>query len=111
MAQFISEPITPEPGSFTTELMGQGLASLPAAFTWRGSRYEIVDCLEHWKESSREGGRAVGELYLRKQRFRVKLHTGQIANLYFERHARPGVSRETAKQRWFLYTLEDASAE
>ncbi len=104
-AEFISEPITPEPGTFTTELMRQGLASLPGAFEWRGRRYEIVECLEHIKQSDREGGRASGDSYLRRQQFTVRLDTGQIAQIYFERHARPGVSRETAKKRWFLYTL------
>ena len=108
MPQFISEPITPERGDFDTTLMAQGLASLPGAFTWRGRRYEISDCLEHWKESSREGGRAGGELYLRRQRFRIRLDTGEIAEIYFERQARAGASKHAAKQRWFIYTIEQS---
>ncbi|MHC4949197.1 MAG: DUF6504 family protein [Planctomycetota bacterium] len=96
---FISEPITPEPGSFTTELMSRGLAGLPGAFTWRGRRYEIVDCIDHFKQSAPEGG--TGERYLRRQVFRVRLDTGQEASLYVERQARSGSGR----RRWFLYTL------
>lgn len=102
---FISEPITPERGAFDTQLMRSGLASLPTAFAWRGRRYEIVECLSHTKVSSAEGGRAQGELYLRRQEFVVRLDTGDIARLYVERHARPGISRESAKKRWFLYTI------
>jgi hypothetical protein len=103
---FISEPITPEAGAFDPGLMRTGLASMPRAFTWRGRRYAIVECLSHTKVASREGGRAVGESYLRRQEFVVRLDTGQIARLYVERHARPGASRECAKKRWFLYTIE-----
>jgi hypothetical protein len=103
--EFISEPIEPEAGSFDPSMMAQGLASLPGAFTWRGRRYVIEECLEHIKQTSREGGSAVGDRYLRRQRFRVRLNTGQTATLYFERQSRPGVSARTAKKRWFLYSL------
>jgi hypothetical protein len=106
---FISEPITPERGAFDPELMRTGLASLPQAFTWRGMRYEIVECLSHQKVSSREGSWAQGELYLRRQEFVVRLDTGEIARLYVERHARPGVSREGTKKRWFLYTISSGA--
>lgn len=102
---FISEPITPERGAFDPALMRTGLASLPQAFVWRSKRYEIVDCLSHSKVSSREGNCAKGELYLRRQEFAVRLDTGEVARLYVERHARPGISRENAKKRWFLYTI------
>jgi hypothetical protein len=104
-ADFVSEPIDPIAGSFSTELMTRGLASLPAGFTWRGRQYEIVECLEHTKQSSPEGHTADGERYLRRQQFRVRLDTGQEAVIYVERHARPGVSRKTAKKRWFLFTI------
>ena len=104
-AEFISESIEPVPGSFQTDLMAQGLASLPGAFTWRDQLYEIVECLEHVKQTSPEGGNVVGDRYLRRQQFTVRLGTGQIAVIYFERHARPGTSRKIAKKRWFLYSL------
>ena len=103
--EFISESIDPVPGSFQTDLMSQGLASLPGAFTWRGERYEIVECLEHKKQTSTEGGTAVGDRYLRRQQFTVRLDTGQIAVIYIERQARPGLSRKMAKKRWFLYSI------
>ncbi len=105
---FISEPITPEAGSFDTRAMVSGLGGLPAAFVWRGRRYEIVECLEHAKESSREGGHAGGELYLRRQVFQVRLDTGQRATLYLQRQAPRGASGRAARQRWFLYSIEPA---
>lgn len=103
--QFISEPIDPEPGSFSTELMARGLAALPGAFTWRGRRYEVVECLDHFKETSNEGGSAQGERYLRRQVFHVRLDTGQLAQLYVQRQPPAGVSRRAAKRRWYLYSI------
>ncbi len=103
--EFISEPIEPEPGSFSTELMARGLAALPGAFTWRGRRYEVVECLDHFKESTPEGGKAGAERYLRRQVFIVRLDTGQQAKLYVQRQAPRGASRRVSKQRWFLYSI------
>ncbi len=103
--EFISEPIEPEPGSFSTELMARGLAALPGAFTWRGRRYEVVECLDHFKESTPEGGKAGAERYLRRQVFVVRLDTGQRAKLYIQRHAPRGASGRVAKQRWYLYSI------
>jgi hypothetical protein len=106
--EFVSEPIVPEPGSFTTGPMATGLASLPAAFTWRNRRYEIIECLDEAKVSAPEGGVEGHERYLRRQMFSVRLHTGQAATLYLERHARRG-TRRAARRRWFLYSIETAA--
>ena len=103
--EFISEPIDPEPGSFSTELMARGLAALPGAFTWRGRRYEVVECLDHFKETSNEGGSAQGERYLRRQVFHVRLDTGEMAKLYVQRQPPAGASRRAAKRRWYLYSI------
>jgi len=103
--EFVSEPIRPERGGFSPELMTQGLASMPSAFEWRGRRYEIVECLSHVKQSSPEAHRAGGELYLRRQEFVVRLDSGQIARIYIERQPRAGSSARSSKNRWFLFTI------
>ncbi len=103
--KFISEPITPEPGGFRTDLMIQGLASLPEAFTWQGRLYRITECLSHIKQSAHEGHTADGERYLRRQTFRVRLDTGQTATIYVQRQPARGASRKSAKRRWFLYSI------
>jgi len=103
--EFISEPIDPEPGSFSTELMARGLAALPGAFTWRGRRYEVVECLDHFKETSNEGSKAQGERYLRRQVFIVQLDTGQRAQIYVTRQPSSGASARAAKRRWYLYSI------
>jgi hypothetical protein len=109
---FVSEPITPEPGSFSTELMAQGLASQPGAFFWRNRRYAVVECISHAKQSSREGARAGGELYLRRQEFTVRLDSGQIARIYVLRQGSRPASGPTAaaKARWFLYSISTADS-
>jgi len=86
-------------------MMTRGLASMPAAFTWRGQRYEIVECLDHVKQSMHEGYTTDGERYLRRQTFTVLLDTGQLATVYVERNAPSGARKRAAKQRWFLYTI------
>lgn len=98
--QFISEPITPEVGSFSTELMARGLAALPGAFTWREKRYEVVTCIDHFKETSTEGSNAQSDRYLRRQVFVVELDTGEIAKLYVLRQGSSGGSNKAKKQRW-----------
>ncbi len=103
--EFISEAIEPDRGQFSTEMMTQGLAALPRSFTWRGRRYVIAECLDHVKQSRPEGYTADGERYLRRQQFRVRLDSGQVATIYVERHARRGASHAAARKRWFLYTI------
>lgn len=103
--QFISEPITPEVGSFSTELMARGLAALPGAFTWRDKRYEVVACIDHFKETSTEGGKAQSDRYLRRQVFVVELNTGETAKLYVLRNASPSGSSKGKKQLWYIYSI------
>ncbi|MEK7755897.1 MAG: hypothetical protein AAB385_01665, partial [Planctomycetota bacterium] len=54
-------------------------------------------------ESSREGARAGGELYLRRHCFRLRMSDDTIWTVYCTRQApRSG----DPKKRWFLYTIE-----
>ena len=104
--EFVSEPITPEAGSFSPQQMATGLAALPAAFVWRNRRYAIVECLDHRKVSSPEGGVEGNEVYLRRQVFSVLLDTGQHATIYVQRHAPRAASAGAARRLWFLYSIE-----
>lgn len=102
MAELISEPITPCPGTFDTSRMGRGEPGLPGGFAWRGESISIVDELGAWKQSSREGG-AAGDLYLRRHYYKLRMSDGRIWTVYFVRQTpRSG----NPKQRWFLYTVE-----
>ncbi len=103
MAELISESIVPRAGTFDAERMGRGEPGLPDGFTWRSQSFDVVELLEAWKHSSREGARAGGELYLRRHYFKLRMSDDRVWTVYFVRQTpRSG----DAKKRWFLYTTE-----
>ncbi len=103
MAELISEPITPHAGTSDAARMAGGEPGLPTGFTWHGESFEIVEQLAAWKESSREGMRAQGDLYLRRHYYRLRMSDETIWVIYFVRQTpRSG----NPKNRWFLYTIE-----
>ncbi len=102
MEHFISEPITPDTAQFDTPAMARGEPGLPVGFNWRGKNYLIVRKLDQWKHSAPEGGRAGGELYLRRHYYKLRMSDDSVWTVYFIRQApRSGSSR----QRWFLYMI------
>lgn len=102
VTEFISEPITPSAGTFDVSRMGRGEPGLPEGFTWREESASIVEVVETWKQSSREGG--VGELYLRRHYYKLRMSDGSVWTVYFVRQAPRSGNR---KARWFLYSLEN----
>ncbi len=112
MEEFLSEPITPV-GAFDTAAMARGLPGLPQSVRWREQVFEVATALGTWKQSAPEGGRAGGELYLRRHYFRLRMSDGAIWTVYFTRQPLRGRRRTTtgrtaAAQRWFLYSREPA---
>ena len=103
MAELISELITPHPGTFDTARMARGEPGLPGGFDWRGSSVDIVELLGVWKESSREGSRAGGDLYLRRHYYRLRMSDERVWTVYFVRQT---PKSGNPKKRWFLYTVE-----
>ena len=101
-SEFVSEAITPEKGTFQAGPLASGLASLPAAFIWRGARLAVRTVHSEVKVSRPERFHEGHERYLKRQEFVVEFEDGSVATIYFERHARPG-TRPT--QRWFLYEI------
>lgn len=99
--EFISEPITPTPGSFDAAAMSRGEPGLPRQFTWRGAQYTVAAILRAWKSSAREGG--VGELYLRRHWYTIQTTDGHRMTLYCERQTK---NPKKPKARWWLYTVE-----
>ncbi len=108
MTEFLSDPLTALPGAFDTADMGRGLPGLPSGFRWRGTDYPIARRLETWKHTSAEGGRAGGQVYLRRHYYRLEMSDGTIWTVYFIRQTPRSGSPKT---RWFLYTLEPPASE
>ena len=76
---------------------------LPTGFTWHGDSFEIVEQLAAWKQSSREGARAQGDLYLRRHCYRLRMSDETTWVVYFVLQTpRSG----NPKTRWFLYAIE-----
>ncbi len=105
MEQFVSEALSPLRGTFDAAAMARGLPGLPSGFVWRGQSYTVDDVLERWKASSREGGRASGELYLRRHYYRLRMNDGSLWTVYFLRQTPQSSS---PRVRWFLYAVETA---
>ena len=102
MTTFISESITPS-GPMNAARMGRAEPGLPRSFRWRGESYGVASVEATWKESSREGGRAQADLYLRRHYYRVRMKDGAVWTIYFERQTPRG---RDPKRRWFLYTVK-----
>lgn len=102
-SEFVSEPLVPLAGTFDAAAMATGLPGLPRGFVWRDQTCEITAVLESWKESSREGGHAQGELYLRRHYWRLKMHDGATWVVYCLRQTKYGAA---ARRRWFLLQVE-----
>ncbi len=102
MSELISEPITPVRGTSDSAPMAAGLPGLPEGFVWRGKSFGISEVLEQWKQTSREGGRAGGQMYLRRHCYTLRMSDGSIWSVYFVRQTPKSGSPKT---RWFLYTV------
>jgi len=98
---FVSEPMTPEAGSFDASGIARGEPGLAARFTWRGKRHAVVEVLSVWKTSSPEGGS--GEVYLRRHWWAVRTDRGLVLKVYCERQSKSG-----RKRRWHVYTMRPA---
>jgi len=102
MVELVSELLTPRAGTFHAAAMARGEPGLPSGFTWRDEEFDIQEVLESWKDSSPEGGRHGGELYLRRHFYKLRMSGGLVWTVYFTRQTpRTG----SPKARWFLYTI------
>ena len=87
MSELISEAIIPESASADSARMAKGEPGLPKAFTWRGESFGVAREISAWKESSREGARAGGDLYLRRHCFKLQMSSGDSWTVYFIRQS------------------------
>jgi hypothetical protein len=99
LEQFVSEAISPAPGSADPSAMARGEPGFPSRFNWRGTTYQLDRVLQSWKSSTRDRG----ELYLRRHWFRVLTTSGAQMTVYCERQAR---SRQHPKSRWWIYSYK-----
>lgn len=106
MDEFVSESIRPIEGTADAAAMASGLPGLPRGFEWRGQQYEVVEQLAAWKWSSRAGGSAKGQLYLRRHYFRLRMSDQSVWKIYFVRQSPRGGS---SRRRWYMLERSDGA--
>jgi len=85
----------------------------PNGFVWNGKAYRITEMLSSWTDFTRRGKMARnmrpahatvasgrGSLNVGRFYFRVKLDTGQIFDIYYDRAMK---NVDERKGQWFLY--------
>jgi len=96
--RLISEPVSPETGSFDSSAMAQGMPGVPLAFSWRGTTYRVAKILET-RKSLRPCHSGSGEQYVNKHFFKIETESGEIMTLYRTRSG-------SKKDGWTLYSIE-----
>lgn len=107
--RFVSEPIEVH---FEQPPTLEKKPGCPDAFVWRGTCYQIVEKMSEWHDYGRRGRMAInmrpdhaaratvrGSWGVGRDYFRVRVDSGQIFDLYFDR-APKDVDRR--KGAWFL---------
>ncbi|MFH1501476.1 MAG: DUF6504 family protein [Candidatus Eisenbacteria bacterium] len=85
----------------------------PTAFTWRGVRYSVVECMSEWFDYERKGRMArnmrpehaeragvTGSWGVGRYYHRVRTDSGSIFELYYDRAPANATDR---KGGWYLY--------
>ncbi len=85
----------------------------PDGFTWEGREYQVVEKLSEWSDFSRRGRSARnmrpshaaaasrrGSLGVGRFHFRVRVDTGQVFDIYYDRAPKDADRRKGA---WFLF--------
>jgi RimJ/RimL family protein N-acetyltransferase len=94
---FISERITPEPGSSDVGAMSRGEPGVPKAFVWRGGRFETGSL----RSTRRDMGTDRGDVYVRRHYYEIETVDQLRMVIYFDRNP----SDRSKRKAWWLYTL------
>ncbi len=107
---FLDQPIE---AIFHTAPARQKLPPCPNGFRWEQREYRVLETLSEWTDFTRRGRFARnmqpahasvaaqrGSLNVGRFFFRVRVHTGQLFDLYYDRAAK---SADDRKGQWFVY--------
>jgi hypothetical protein len=108
--KFIGEPIQVQ---FDTEPALKKKPGCPDRFVWGGDTYHITERLSEWHDYTRRGRMARnmrpthaataarrGSWGVGRDYYRVRTHTGQVFDLYYDRAPKTADDRQGG---WFLY--------
>jgi hypothetical protein len=107
---FLDQPIEP---IFDTPPAREKSPDCPNGFSWEGKTYRVMEMLSAWTDFARRGKMARnmrpahaavastrGSLNVGRFYFRVKVDTGQIFDIYYDRAMKDVDDR---KGQWFVY--------
>jgi hypothetical protein len=107
---FLDQPIEV---SFDSPPAYEKTPPCPDGFTWSGKSYRVVDRLSEWADFARRGRLARnmrpshaetaarrGSLNVGRFFFRVRVGTGQVFDLYYDRLMK---NIDERKGQWFIY--------
>jgi hypothetical protein len=107
---FLDQPIEV---TFDTPPAREKAPDCPSRFIWEGKTYRVVEMLSAWTDFKRRGRMARnmqpahaavastrGSLNVGRYYFRVKVDTGQIFDVYYDRAMK---NVDNRKGQWFMY--------
>ena len=107
---FLDRPIQV---SFDTPPAREKTPDCPSGFVWEGRTYRVTEMLSSWSDFARRGRAARnmrpshaeaaasrGSLNVGRFYFRVRVDTGQVFDLYYDRAMK---SVDERKGQWFVY--------
>jgi hypothetical protein len=103
--EFVSEQLTPVPGTIDMARMAAGEPGLPRQFKWRNETIEIARVVRTWRGMG-PCSHGSGETYLRRHGYEVETTAGMTLTIYFDRQPRT----RSRKARWWLYTVRRTGA-
>lgn len=107
---FVDQPVEP---IFDTPPAREKSPDCPNGFIWEGATYRVTEMLSSWNDFQRRGRMAQnmrpahaavastrGSLNVGRFYFRVKVNTGQIFDIYYDRAMK---NVDDRKGQWFIY--------
>jgi hypothetical protein len=114
-SQFVDEKIEVE---FVGEQPLEKTPRCPDRLCWRGTTFDVQEQLAEWRDYGRKGNMAknmkpehatrasrVGSWGVGKFYFRVKVNTGQVMEIYYDRAP---VDTDQRKGSWFLLSIKNS---
>ena len=87
--ELVSEPLEPDPTSFSRAGVAPGAPAWPGRFTWRGQAYEIARIERAWKTTNADPY-VRGDVYVRRHYADIETTCGVRLRIYADRSGRVG---------------------
>ncbi len=93
--ELVSEPLEPDPGSFSRDGVPAGAPAWPLRFRWRDRDYAVAAIERVWKTTN-ASPYTTGDIYVRRHYADVRTACGERLRIYADRSGRRG--------RWMVHS-------